>query len=106
MQRRSLLLIGVALLTTGCTANNEHLLYKEVERVVPWAIPAGQTLMTIADAENALRGIGFHCRPDTRGRDCVRSRSYGVVATCVQRVILVPTSDQVFLHDYYIPRIP
>jgi hypothetical protein len=98
--------LGVALLTAGCTGNNEHALYQEVGHLIPSGIPAGQSPMTMADAETALRGAGFSCGPDTRGRDCSRSRSYAVVETCVQRVILVPDRSGAALSYYYVPRIP
>jgi hypothetical protein len=108
--RRTPVWIAIVHLAAGCTANNEHALYNEVGHIVPYAMIGGQS-ETMADAEKALQGVGFHCGPTHSLilpppiRDCSRLRNYAVLATCVQTVILVPGQDPAVLSYYYVPRI-
>jgi hypothetical protein len=110
MRRRTSPLTAVALLVAGCTSNDEHRLYGEVGHLVPYALANGQT-ETMAEAERALHRAGFDCGPTAsvqlppKMRECSRHKNYAVLATCIQRVDLMPKPDGVFLSYYYVPRI-
>jgi hypothetical protein len=97
MWRRLSVLMGIAFIAAGCGADDPKRLHREVDRLI-------QPGMSMAAAEQALRGADFSCGPDLRGRDCSRSRSEAVIITCVQRVILIPDSQGATLVGFDMPR--
>ncbi len=90
--RSALFLVLPALLLSACASESHADLSIEANTLV-------QPGMPLAEASTALEGAGYQCGQSQLAGDdpaallCSREQSHRVLATCVQTILITPTTD-------------